>query len=401
MRACRLTFWPRPTGAVRPRRLHRAAPREPLRGDQQPFPQQRRRPVLSGGGVSRSAARRAVESASAATWLAQEMDVQVLPDGADYESSVPYHRLVTELFLGAARVADTAGTPLPRAVPRPAEHDGRLSRRRAAARRPDATGRRCRRWAAAYPERVRTWKPQDPRHLFGPAAASVRARRLGAWSPARGASGKRHGGASMRRARPCIRRRRARALRHFPHAGMTVMRRTRRLPAHHQRHRRHRRLRQPQAQRPAGLRISRRWRAGHRRSRQLRLHVRSRRPKSVSKHAVPQHRQRRRSKSRTSSGPSGCFGCSRRHHPSTYLVRRGSDELEYRGRQSGYARLPARRSCTSAHSGCGWSDGALIIDDKVDGQGTHRLRWHFHFAPGVTIGMAGTDVVEIAARTRG
>ena len=32
--------------------------------------------------------------------------MQVLPDGADYESSVPYHRLVTELFLGAARLAD-------------------------------------------------------------------------------------------------------------------------------------------------------------------------------------------------------------------------------------------------------------------------------------------------------
>ncbi len=48
-------------------------------------------------------------------WLAQEMDVQVLSDGADYESSVPYHRLVAELLLGAARVADCAGTPLPAA----------------------------------------------------------------------------------------------------------------------------------------------------------------------------------------------------------------------------------------------------------------------------------------------
>ena len=38
--------------------------------------------------------------------LEHEIDVQVLPDGADYESSVPYHRLVAELFLGAARLAD-------------------------------------------------------------------------------------------------------------------------------------------------------------------------------------------------------------------------------------------------------------------------------------------------------
>jgi hypothetical protein len=46
------------------------------------------------------------------TWLEQEMTVQVLPDGADYESSVPYHRLVAALFLGAARLADDTGRPL-------------------------------------------------------------------------------------------------------------------------------------------------------------------------------------------------------------------------------------------------------------------------------------------------
>ena len=33
------------------------------------------------------------------------MRVQVLPDGADYESSVPYHRLVAELFLAGDRLA--------------------------------------------------------------------------------------------------------------------------------------------------------------------------------------------------------------------------------------------------------------------------------------------------------
>ena len=49
-------------------------------------------------------------------WLVEEMEVQVLPDGADYESSVPYHRLVTELFLGAARLADFRGEPLSSSV---------------------------------------------------------------------------------------------------------------------------------------------------------------------------------------------------------------------------------------------------------------------------------------------
>jgi hypothetical protein len=44
--------------------------------------------------------------------LEQEIDVQVLPDGADFESSVPYHRLVAELFLGSARLGDYRGEPL-------------------------------------------------------------------------------------------------------------------------------------------------------------------------------------------------------------------------------------------------------------------------------------------------
>jgi hypothetical protein len=51
-------------------------------------------------------------SAFARTALEQEIDVQVLPDGADFESSVPYHRLVAELFLGSARLAEYQGAPL-------------------------------------------------------------------------------------------------------------------------------------------------------------------------------------------------------------------------------------------------------------------------------------------------
>jgi uncharacterized heparinase superfamily protein len=104
-------------------------------------------------------------------WLDEEMTVQVLPDGADYESSIPYHRLVTELFLGAARTAERSGAPLSdafmrrlcamveclRAVLRPDglmpqvgdADDGRLHVFSGYARR----------------------SPQDPRHLFAPAAA--------------------------------------------------------------------------------------------------------------------------------------------------------------------------------------------------------------------------------------
>lgn len=37
--------------------------------------------------------------------IEEEMTIQILEDGADFESSVPYHRLVLELFLGVARLA--------------------------------------------------------------------------------------------------------------------------------------------------------------------------------------------------------------------------------------------------------------------------------------------------------
>src|SRR5262249_22033404 len=43
--------------------------------------------------------------------IEKEIDVQILPDGADFESSIPYHRLVTELFLGAFRLAQHAQRP--------------------------------------------------------------------------------------------------------------------------------------------------------------------------------------------------------------------------------------------------------------------------------------------------
>ena len=44
--------------------------------------------------------------------LEREIDVQVLPDGADFESSIPYHRLVIELFLGSYRLGQHLGLPL-------------------------------------------------------------------------------------------------------------------------------------------------------------------------------------------------------------------------------------------------------------------------------------------------
>ncbi len=47
------------------------------------------------------------------TILKEELDIQVFDDGADYEASVPYHRLVTELFLFPAIYMQRAGKNVP------------------------------------------------------------------------------------------------------------------------------------------------------------------------------------------------------------------------------------------------------------------------------------------------
>jgi hypothetical protein len=104
-------------------------------------------------------------------WLEQEMKVQVLDDGADYESSIPYHRLVAELFMSAARLADVDGAPLS------ADYRNRLREMiefLSATLRPDG---KLPQVGDADDGRVHIlsnyggWNPQDGRHLLAPAAA--------------------------------------------------------------------------------------------------------------------------------------------------------------------------------------------------------------------------------------
>ncbi len=103
-------------------------------------------------------------------WLEQEMRVQVLEDGMDYESSIPYHRLVAELFLGGARVAELEGSPL---SPEYLESLHRMVEFLVAVQRPDGVMPQV---GDADDGRLHiftdygTWKPQDGRHLAGPAA---------------------------------------------------------------------------------------------------------------------------------------------------------------------------------------------------------------------------------------
>ena len=132
----------------------------------------------------------------------REITVQVLADGADFESSVPYHRLVTELFLGAARLAEFRAQPLSQ------EYTDRLTTMAAylvGVLRPDGLmpqvgdaddGR------LHIFTRYATWQRHDARHVLAPAG-----RLLGRpeWSALAGTdgTGKRPGGDT--RFRPILR----------------------------------------------------------------------------------------------------------------------------------------------------------------------------------------------------
>ena len=156
--------------------------------------------------------------------LEKEIEVQVLPDGADYESSVPYHRLVTELFLAGARLAECRGRPLSEAY---------LSRLASmidfmvGCLRPDGLMPVV---GDADDGRVHIFSgygtndPRDPSHLFGPAAAMFgradwRAHegKAGSWETGFWGYDPKEGAASEAGATAPI-------ARLFPHAGLAVLR---------------------------------------------------------------------------------------------------------------------------------------------------------------------------------
>jgi hypothetical protein len=102
--------------------------------------------------------------------LETEIEVQVHEEGADFESSVPYHRLVTELFLASARLAHLQGRPL---SARYREKLARMIEFLIAVQRPDGLmpvigdaddGR------LHIMTDAGTWNRQDARHIYAPAS---------------------------------------------------------------------------------------------------------------------------------------------------------------------------------------------------------------------------------------
>jgi hypothetical protein len=326
------------------------------------------------------------------TWLLEEVAVQVLPDGADFESSVPYHRLVTELFLAAARLADYTGAPLPPGV-RCRLRD--MVDFLAAVQRPDGLMPQV---GDADDGRLHvlsgygTAQPQDGRHVFGPAASFLG---NGEWTS---------GGSEWTPWEtawwgfdpldvPSTGPARRDGLRHFPHAGLTVMHRGRDYLLV-----------------TNGI-VGTRGFGNHKHNDLLgfEYHVAGRPvfvdPGSYVYTSDPDARNLFRSTSlhntvsvdgqeQNELRPEWLFRMFETAVPEHLEVDERSDWLRYRGRHHGYARLPQpvvhERTFTLSRL-----DRTLSIADVLQGQGTHRLRWHFHLAPGVEASIAANGSIEI------
>jgi hypothetical protein len=330
-------------------------------------------------------------------WLVQEMKTQVLPDGADFESSVPYHRLVTELFLAAARLADYTGAPLP--------PDTRPRLRAmvdflAAVQRPDGLMPQV---GDADDGRLHvlsgygTAQPQDGRHLFGPAAHFLGRREWlalgGEWLPwesawwgfdvsdgSSAACGQHDG------------------LRHFPNAGLTVMRRGRDYL-----------LVTNGIVGTAGF-------GNHKHNDLLGFEYHADGvpvlvdPGSYVYTSDPEARNLFRStrahntvsvdnEEQNELRPEMLFRLFENANPEHVDIEERSDCLTYRGRHHGYARLPEpvvhERTFTLSRT-----TGVLEITDALSGPGMHRFSWRFHFAPGVEVSIANDHRLSIRAGAR-
>jgi hypothetical protein len=329
-------------------------------------------------------------------WIAEEMEVQVLPDGADYESSVPYHRLVTELFLGAARLAEFMGDPLPQHV---RDRLAAMVAYLAAVQRPDGLMPQV---GDADDGRLHilsgygVWQPQDARHLFGPAAGLLG---RSEWAALGGDWGQWESAwwgldpLQLSPAEPVL----PEGLRHFPRAGLTVMRR-----------RRDYLLVTNGVVGTAGF-------GNHKHNDLLgfEYHVDGTPvivdPGSYVYTSDPDARNLFRGtlshntvsvdgQEQNELRPEWLFRMFEHANPEHLDVDDQGESMRYRGRHRGHTRLPqpvvVERTFTLSRR-----DGALTIADVLEGDGVHRLRWHFHFAPGVAVTIAGEARIGIRAGT--
>jgi uncharacterized heparinase superfamily protein len=314
--------------------------------------------------------------------LEQEIEKQVLEEGADFESSVPYHRLVTELFLGALRVAEVRSEPL----------SDRYRRRLRSmveyllgVMRPDGLMPQV---GDADDGRLHIfsgygrWRPQDARHLLAPAALA-----LGepAWLAHAGPDGPWEA-----------------AWWGFDVRGLQCG--SEPPPAHHKLY--------PQA----GLAVARqggtyllvtngavgtRGFGNHKHNELLGfefhaggvpllvdpgsfVYTSDAEARNLFRSTAYHNTLRIDGVEQNEMNPEWLFRLVEAARPEHVLFAEQGGCVTYRGRHHGYERLPDPVTQERTFRLDGRS-GELTIEDRLSGRGKHALAWHFHCAPGVEV----------------
>jgi len=327
--------------------------------------------------------------------LETEIKVQVHEEGTDFESAVPYHRLVTELLMAAARLARHQGRPLSR------DYEAKLARMVEfvlAVTRPDGRmpvigdaddGR------FHIMSHLGGWDRQDGRHLFAPAAlllgrpewlpyagpAAVWEATWWGFDPALLA------GASDRLPLPPV-------VKLFPDLGVAVARRSGHYLAvtngavgtkgfgNHK----HNELLSfeyhcdgaPVIVDPGSFCYTSDF-AGRNLFRGTAYH------NTIMVDGVEQNEM----------NPEWIFRMFEKAKPEHLGFAANGDWVEYRGRHHGYERL-AHPVTHERSLQLNRATGLLVIEDRLSGSGEHELQWHFHLAPGVEATRSSCELFELS-----
>jgi len=325
--------------------------------------------------------------------LEQEIQVQVLPDGADYESSVPYHRLVTELFMGSLRLAEFRGEPL-------------SVRYRARVRdmlvflaevtRPDGLMPQA---GDADDGRLHVFAdygkvtPQDGRHLFGPAGAIFDEP---AWTALAGDVGEWETAWWGLESRAPVNATTAGGSRLFPDAGLAVLR----APGFHY------------VLASNGI-VGTKGFGNHKHNDLLSFEYHHggiplvvdpgsyvytsdfdarNRFRGTASHSTVQVDAREQNELK----PESIFRLFETSKAEHMAFSETAQCVEYTGRHHGYERFdpPVTHERTFRLTK---QDGSLSVTDRLTGHGIHDVRWHFHLAPGVGAELDGPGTVLLSA----